>query len=881
MTLYAKDSYTGTCRPGRYEREHQRHSSMRRLLAGALLSVGLAAAPLADAAYKPHVAVVSCEESYAEDWYNTQGSNQGLVGLAGLVGVPYDTLTLTEFLASPASSYTSVWFARCLYVNNDRIGSLVTRLGSHIAAGGSVFFDAPLAIAYRNGGVVRYRPMNTTFPALGITDRDWQPMQNATVRTTGSAHPVAVRFGLPPVTNITQGIATDGFESFSLTNPGAPGSDVLLEVLPAAGGTPVPYLVVSTATGGAKVLGASAYAASGAAAPFRSESPAGFYDNRLMPYLVETLSWLVGPETEPFVSLQLSHAPMTVVARLDGDVSDQPKPVQGTLDYLIDLGKRTGVTTVYGIVSNFAESGKTWNQFAASGPGLQQLGGSIGSHSSSHPDNMNKLMDQEWSIQVDKSLQNIRTGLTGTDPEAYAFINPGETIRSEYYGRFFGAIKLFMTHGFETMVPYSSGVMGFGLGTGVDPKPIISNVASPDYQWLYYDPWIYTVAEATAAQKKILTWFQERVGRGVLYNEMWHDYGIGESIAPFHNPQDSPRPLYNANRDHFAQNRIYAPAVHELIGKMYLAKGSKIVSAMSGDELRATVDTSALPAAYRDDAAGMGLRVNASTQPITAVTLNGAPYHAFSSHTVILPPAAATQELGIRFGAPTPQARLTYISKAFSSVALNGETLTVALRQPGLMTRFCFASSPAYVVLSADAFRRSGEELCGELRYGAAARSIAAQHVDTGATGLHVTGADRPITAATWSPPTMTISLAAGASGQLDLETTAIPESITVNGQTVQRPTSPGPFSIAVADPSAATVVIDMPASPADLGADAAPSSPLADGGPTIPPTAPGEAIGCACTTVGTSHSPLGALPLAGLLAALAALARVWCRRAA
>lgn len=860
----------------------RRRCGMRGLLAGAALAASVVAASPTAEAYKPRVAVVSCEESYTEDWYNTQGSNQGLVGLAGLVGVPYDTLTLTEFLASPGSSYTSVWFARCLYVNNSRIASLVARLGGHITAGGSVFFDAPLGIAYRDsGGKVRYRPMSSTFPSLGLIDEDWQPMQGATVRTVSSAHPVAARFGLPVATPLTQGIASDGFESFRLTNPGAPGSDVLLEVVPTGGGAAVPYLVVSKAASGARVLGASAYAASGAAAPFRSESPAGFYDNQLMPYLVEALTWLVGPETEPFVGLQLSHAPMTVIARLDGDVSEQTQPSQSTLDYLSDLGKRTGVATVYGIVSSFAESGKTWSVFAAAGEGLQRLGSSVGSHSRRHYSNMSAtLNDAGWADEVAGSFREIRTGLTGSrfTPDAYAFINPGETIRSEHYGRFFGALELFMTHGYETAVPYATGVMGFGLPAGVAPKPIINNVACPDYQWFYYGPWTYTAAEAISAQKKLLAWFQGRVGRGVLYNEMWHDYGISESIAPIHYPQDRVRPLYDANREHFEQNRIYAPAVRELVGKMYLAKGSALTSSLSGDELRVTLATTAIPAAYRDDAAGMGLRVNASAQPIAAVTLNGEPYPAFTSDTVILPPAAATQELGIRFGAPPSDARLTYISKAFSSLTRGGETLTVTLRQPGLMTRFCFAGSPAHVVLEADAFRRSGEELCGELRYGATAASVAAQRVDTGATGLHVTGADRPIKAVQWSAPTLTLTLtlAAGASAQLDLESQAVPELITVNGQPAPGPSRSGVFRIAVVDPGVAMVVIHLPAGSLDPGD---PNHPALDGGAADATPRGGEAIGCAYATSRRNNAPLVVLPVAGLLAALAVLARAGRRR--
>ena len=141
------------------------------------------------------------------------------------------------------------------------------------------------------------------------------------------------------------------------------------------------------------------------------------------------------------------------------------------------------------------------------------------------------------------------------------FINPGDTIAWHDYRRFFRDIRAYFTHGYELSAPYTSGVSGFDLPAGTAPVALFGNTPVPDFHWFYDPTWSFGLAEATELQRRILGYFQRRVGRGALYNQMWHDYGIAGS-PPDHNPEGGPfDAFYDAVRAHFASERVYAPAI--------------------------------------------------------------------------------------------------------------------------------------------------------------------------------------------------------------------------------------------------------------------------------------------------------------------------------
>jgi len=785
----------------------------------ACFALAISHVPGASADYEPAVAIVMCPDTYEVDWYGAHSSSQGLVGLANLIGVPYRTLTLEQLLAEGGASYTSLWFSNCLYVSEERIGPLVALLDTHIATGKSVFLDGPLGTAYRDTSEQEsYRSMAETMPCLGVTDAGWHDLTASMVRTTSVGHAIATSAGYGVGAQLTQGILA-GTETFEPINVNAPGSAVLLELVPPGSGPRHPFLVVAEPAAGARVLAIGAYGNYiGPATPFRNQPPAGFYDNRLLPYLIHAILWTLAPGNEPFAGLQLSHAPMTVAGRLDGDWSNSPLATELTLDYLIELARNTGVATVYGIVSSYAQQ-TGWEGFRPRIEQLQRLGGSVASHSHTHPDDMSATMSAaEWNTEIAGSLQAIRDALTDPTfvPEAIAFINPGNTIQSRDYGRFFDSVELYMTHGFETEVPYSSGVMGFGLPAGVPPRAVINNTPVPDFQWLYLKDWSYTVASAASLQAQILDFYQNRIGRGVLYNQMWHDYALSDQSPPLHFPGPT-RPLFDANRDHFATRRIYAPSVRELVAKMHHVQGANLSSRWLNGALEVTIAYQTPPSGgvYQ---AGMGLRVHRPPGTISSVTINGQPHHAFTADTVILPAFAGPQEIVVRFGGSSAT-RLVHISKRFDQITLENEQLEVRLSERGLDTRFCVAGVASTVLLGADGFVRTDEtELCGYLLYGSTTSMVAARELDTGSLGLRFNAADRPLTAVGFDGAVATIEVGPGDAGELRLASAVAPALVTVAGNAIEIEITNGAFVVPL--PMAAeSIMVAIYISPVDVPA--------------------------------------------------------------
>ncbi|MCG8425481.1 MAG: hypothetical protein MJE77_46985 [Proteobacteria bacterium] len=783
--------------------------------------------------FEPLVGIVLCEASYTNNWYSSHSSSQALVGLAGLVGVPYRTLTLRELVEKKNPGFTSVWFSQCLDVSEQYMSPLVEFLQSHVEAGNSVFLDGPLARdrvdSYGNS---QYRGMAEELAFLGVRDDGWHWVEGDEVYTTSSTHPVAARAGYSSNTRLTQGMRTS-MQIVTLTDFDAPGSDMLLELIDPDGNSSHlhPYLVVTEPGNGARVVAASTYGTSAApASPIRNNRDEFFYDNQLLPYLVEALLWAVGPGDQPFVGLQLSHAPVTVIGRLDGDVSDSTQATDVTLDYLNDLARQTGVATVYGIVSKDAQNADTWQSFRRGGEELQRLGGSLASHSHSHIDQMSRdLDDDQWKSEIAESLQLIRNNLSDTTftPDAYAFINPGNTIQSHHYGKFFSTIDLYMTHGFEYFVPYASGVMGFDLPSRTKPKPTINCSPIGDYTWLYSRSWIYTVDEAAENQARILDYYQNTVGRGVLYNQMWHDYSIGDLSPLLHYPDTpSARPLFDANRDHFAANRIYAPSASELVGKMHTAHKVAISSRAQGHYLLATLDYSNVPASHVDHIAGMGVRLNGSDKSIKAVAIDGVPHHAFTNDTVILPPAEGSNHtLAIRLAdTPATEARLTYISKSYDQIEKTDGQLNVWLRQPGVTTRFCVGAPHQTVVLHADSYQRSGSgEFCGDIGFASTTPLVSAKALSTGDNGLYIEAAERVISSASVAGRLASFRIQAGEAGYIYFAYELAPEQILIDGEVIPVEFSHGRFSFEVARSDqpvtievqlAAEVVIDKPVAP-------------------------------------------------------------------
>ena len=147
------------------------------------------------------------------------------------------------------------------------------------------------------------------------------------------------------------------------------------------------------------------------------------------------------------------------------------------------------------------------------------------------------------------------------------------------------------------------------------------------------------MAEAAELQRRILGYFQNRVGRGALYNQMWHDYAIAGS-PPDHDPEAGPfDALYDGVRDHFARERIYAPAIDEVIAKLHLAQRSRFTAQWSGDTVTTSLDLSRLLGQRARAPRGHGPAGEPAGRRDRRGRGGRQPHPAFSADTVILPPA--------------------------------------------------------------------------------------------------------------------------------------------------------------------------------------------------------------------------------------------------
>ena len=678
------------------------------------------------APFSPKVAIVLCPDTYHYNqyWTISQMGSQAFVGLAGLAGVPFDTVTLEELLEQEENDYTSLWFSPCPIVDESDVPALLLTLSRHLSAGGSLLMDGPLAVFSEQDGVATYRPEPHTASVTNIAYNNYRDVAGYAVRTTQAQHLIPAHTGFEENQTLTQGLAS-GIELVRLADPDIPGSKVLLELISPDAQYTYPFLMVSEPLGG-RVAAIANYASfAGSSSIFRNEGPESFFDNQLYPFLLETIFWLLTPNNEPFATLQLSHTNMTTVARLDADQSHVKASTEQSMEYLIQLGKDTGVATVYGVVSEHMDSA-AWDIMRPRAQQIEALGGMIASHSHTHPFDMSvNLNDEEWAIEVNDSLSTIRQHLTTEDfqPALRAFINPGNMIRWADYSHFSdAAVDIYLTHGFEKHVLYATGVMNFESPESDTRMLVLNDTPVPDNLWLYDKNWDYTVQEAADIQKKITDYYQHTVKRGVLYLQMQHDYTIA-NLPPLHYPDSgSNLPLLDVNREHYLREKIYAPSVEELEAKFHIARFTRYSSAFSKEinQLDVTLDFTGVEQKYLKHVAGMGLLINHNPDDIQAVIIDGQNHYAFDRQNVILPPAlSATMNITVILGESGSLApRLTYISKPFSSIQQSGDEFTVKLTNRGLMTKFCVEASPESLVLNSDQYQltESGE-FCGHVKY--------------------------------------------------------------------------------------------------------------------------------------------------------------------
>jgi len=267
------------------------------------------------------------------------------------------------------------------------------------------------------------------------------------------------------------------------------------------------------------------------------------------------------------------------------------------------------------------------------------------------------------------------------------FINPGNPIRYEHLERFADTVDLYMTHGYELSVPYATGVMRWNLAGDHPELPLVYNSPAPDFYWLY-DGRGYSDQEAVDTQAAILAWYRQTVGRGVLYNHMWHDYAIeeGEMTAP------DRLELFDLHADFVSTEPVYLPTIPELEAKLRLAKHVQRNTVWGVDSVDVLLDLSSVGGPDALQIAGMGLRIGQiGHDVITTVVVDGQTHGAFTDDVVTLPaPVTALMNVHVELGTTADRtSRVTYSSKQLRSAQLTGDGLELSLANPSATTRLC------------------------------------------------------------------------------------------------------------------------------------------------------------------------------------------------
>ncbi len=655
---------------------------------------------------KSRVAVIISHDSFKQDWETTQMSGHAWAGNANLAGLPYDTVFISDVAdAAALRHYRVVVFAQCFAVEEAVARKLETALGDYLKTGGGVIVDGRLAVVDESG---KSRDHAALDALLGIEYPGLQGDTGFRVTVRDNRHFIVRQFD--PGQYMNQFMA----RGLNIIQFAGQAGTLLVTTDDRQSW---PFLSAADRGTSRVVLFSDLTTLAGATSIFRNAEPQGFYANRLIDAAVRGLQWAAyGSVSGPIPAPQLVNANMAAIVRLDADLSPNLDYQKQTFRFLIETAEQTGVTSVYAWVSSGATKAG-WEALAPLGKRLEEVGGQIGTHSNKHRIR-NGMPDEQWKVELEDSVAEIESNLArvGTPlGKVEWLINPGDTISNLHYDKLARLFRMCMTHGFEQDTP-----IGFGnitWYTGPEKNFVVfDDVPSPDYQW-YYDPeWSYTTAQITSYQEAIVDHLFEGIGRGVVYNQMWHDYGISSmpvtqrALPPGAAPRP-PRikntyllPLYEAVRAKWASFPIYAPEPEDLVNKV-LALAQWDYSWQAGESrVDLTLDMSGL---RRDEIArytgGMGIRIDNTLDPIQSVTIDGLPHLAFSDHVVILPNLAkGIHKLSVTLGPlPSNGTRLTYVSKRMPAVRQQSDGLAVEVLAKS-KARMSFRTDTPAVLVGAD-----------------------------------------------------------------------------------------------------------------------------------------------------------------------------------
>ncbi|HOZ20886.1 MAG TPA: hypothetical protein PLO28_03820 [bacterium] len=641
----------------------------------------------------PRLGLVISKTSFDQKWGVTQMSAHGWAAAANLAGIPYDCFFLEELTTSDLRAIDALILGQCSHVAEKDYAPFAAKLKEYLAGGGHLIVDGQLAVYDEKAAERDHAELDEL---AGIAYQGFRGNENFRLQSSGVQHYITRIF--TPGQFVTQHLVS-GLNILSGSQP---------LIFMTDGRSAWPFLSISEKAKSRIVLVSDFSTWSGAASFFRNEQPQLFFRNQLFNAMIRAIHWsLYGDISTPFPVPQLSNANLTAIVRLDGDGSSNLNEQITTINYLIDIARASGVVPVYTWVSSQAAKAG-WPDLAPLGKKLEEAGGEIGTHSRHHRID-EEMTEERWQDELDGSIRDIEFNTSDYGfpiGKVECFINPGNTIKMVDYEQVAKRFKLYMTHGFEQDMPLGFGNLTWFTGPYKD-LALLEDTPSPDYQWFYDPTWSYTTQQITAYQEAVFDHMFENIGRGVIYNQMWHDYSItsqpqyGKSRVV----NKSNLAMYEAIRAKFAVKDIYCPAPIELANKLRLMARWNYRWSTSGEKIVLELDLSEVGSdELASFAGGMGVSIENAGGCIQEVTINGKPHDAFRDRLVILPDLGkGVNRIEVTMGAQKPaRPRLTYISQHMASLLRTGDQWQLPIVTKN-RTRFRWQVPAGYALLHADA----------------------------------------------------------------------------------------------------------------------------------------------------------------------------------
>jgi hypothetical protein len=645
---------------------------------------------------RPRMGIVISTTMIQDRWMNSQMGAHGWAAAANLAGIPYDCLYLTDLTEKdPLLRYDLLVITQCSYVDQKVYPDLVSALRKHMANGNHLIIEGPLAVYDETSKDLDHHRLDSLLEMEWIGFKGDSKMR---IRVAANTHYITKLFEKGQF--ITQHLE-NGLNILQFKHDG----EVLL--VSADERESYPFLSCKE-IGNSRVLLINDLSTwSGVPSFFRNEPPQVFYANQIYEVLVRTIHYaLYGNMEDPFPVPQLSNANLTAIARLDGDVSENLDYQIKTINYLVSLAEESGVVPLYGWVSSGATKAG-WPNLAPLAKKIEDVGGQIVTHSKYH--NIDQEMnDQRWKEELDESIKEIEFATSDLGfpiGKVDMFINPGNTIPLFSYEEVAKRFSFMMTHGFCQNMPLGYGNCTWYTGQNRD-FVVLEESPNMDYQWFYDPSWSYTTEQITAYEEAIFDHMFVTVGRGVIFNQTWHDYSINS--AQFNKGKriinKSNIAFYNAMRQKFATHDIYCPEPEDLANKLRAMAQWDYRWTSGNDQLEIQIDLSKV---HNDTIAkytgGMGLKIENTHLFIQQVFINDLSHQAFSDRLVILPSLkVGVNKIRINLGPrPAVNSHLTFVSKRMPSIRSKADDLEVDLltRSKG---KFNFYVGNPSVLLNAD-----------------------------------------------------------------------------------------------------------------------------------------------------------------------------------